>query len=302
MATGETGLKSRILEIVRSTKAQKEPLTTGSEYAGTKKVIQSYEEQKKYLLDRLKDAEDELEACKSVPRRYEIVKEGYNVKGYGLLIPLRDDVDIEREMALIAESMMGTYSLGLYLGSPGHHGQIVLHPYPATELSLWFPEPLHYNLANEAEKAQRSFRAAYGVQVYAGAVRSVEQAIAWEENASMIVGNEEMAERLKESDVTLLVGMAAAQQDDAEGRRPVKLPSEPGKAEIAQALRDLAAEELEIKTPSSIPGGLPFEQAEPLTGIDTVNVGQSPRKKIKRKEAARQKAKPKKKPSGESET
>ncbi|WP_019178212.1 hypothetical protein [Methanomassiliicoccus luminyensis] len=291
MATGETGLKARVLEVVRSTKAQREPLLTGSQYSDTKKVIQHYEEQRKYLLDRLAEAEGELEACKGVSRQGMIVKEGFQVKGYGLLVPLRDDLDICAELDKAINSMQHAYGLGLYMEG-AHEGKIVLYPYQVRELSLWFPEPLIYDLTAEMATWKRSFKAAYAVQVYAGAVKSVEQAIRWEENAATIVGNVELAERLKESDTTLLVSLAAAAQADEEKRTAAKLPAEPTLAEVEKTIQEMAAGDLEIRTPSAIAGGSPLDAKDQLTGIDVVNT-KSPRKKIKSGE----RAKPRKKGS-----
>jgi hypothetical protein len=292
MANGESGLKTRILEIVRTTKAQKEPLTAGSQYEDTKRVIQSYEEQWKYLKARLDEAQDELKACKAVPTKAIIVGDGYTVKGYGFLVPLHDDFDIVSDLELAVRSLKESYGLGMYLDNPAHHGKMVLYPYPVKELALLFPEFCEYDLVNELSKMARSCKASFGVQVYSGALRSVEQAIKWEENASMIVGNKELAERLKESDTTLLVSLAAGAQED-DTKEPARLPKEPSKAEIEAALQQMAAKDLEIATPSKIPASAPVAGDDKLTGIDVVNEKRS-KKKIKAKEKNMKAAKPKK--------
>ena len=292
MASGESGLRTRLLEVVRSTKAQKEPLTAGSEYADTKKVVQSYEEQLKLLSARHEEALAELTACNAMRRHCRLVTDGYEVKGYGLLIPIREDRDIVKELEAVSASLKATGSLALYLDAPDHIGGMKLYPYPVKELSMFFPEPLSYCLLDEIEKMVKAFRAAYAVQVYAGGIRSIEQAIGWEENASMIVGNVELAERLKESDTTLLVGMAAAQAEDERPRAKVKLPEEKSQAEIERALQEMAGKDLEIETPSKIGMESPLGSQEHLTGVDAVNV-KSPRKKIKRKEKKKPVSKPK---------
>ena len=292
MAAGESGLKSRILEIVRTTKPQREPLTAGSEYVDTKRVIQAYEEQRKYLKARLDEARGELATCKALPCQCQLVKEGFVVKRYGFLIPLKDDLDIVAELELAIRSLKESHGLGMYFDDPSHHGRIVLYKYPIAEMCLFMQEPLNFNMVSELEKMVRSFRAAYAVQVYSGAIRSVEEAIRWEENASMIIGNRELAERLKESDTTLLVGLAAGAQGDEGALKPEKLPAEPSMAEVERALQDLAAGDLEIKTPSSIATKSPLDADSKATGVDVVNA-KSSKRAIRKKEKAQAKPKAK---------
>lgn len=281
MASGESGLKTRILEVVRGTKEQKEPLLAGSEYELTKKVIQSYEEQKKYLTGKLDECKAKLIECNRQGRRSIVVDKGYVVKGYGLLIALRDDLDLIAELTAAIDSMKTTYSFEKYLATrKGNHAQLVMDPYLVQELSLIFPGFLTYNIVSEMENMVESTKAAYGVQVYTQALRSVDEAIGYEANASMIVGNKELAERLKDSDTTLLVSLAAGAQQDAKPEK-VRQPKEPTREEVERGLQELANKQLELQTPSSI-AEFPAD-TDKSVGVDVVN-GRNQKKRVKAKE------------------
>ena len=209
--------------------------------------------------------------------------EGFKVKGYGLLIPMRDDLDVVKELTAINDCMRKEYGLGSYLANRESAGKLVLYPYPVTELAMFFPEFMAYNLVQEVDKMIRSFEAAYRVQVHEKAIKSIQDYIQMEENAATISGNRELAERLKESDTTLMLSLAAGTQADSTEPMAIHKEREPTPAEIEASLNEMAYKDYEIKTPSTLNMPAPEMQDHNLTGIDVVNQ-KKPRKKIKKKE------------------
>lgn len=278
----ESGLKTRILEMVRTTKEQKEPILAGSEYILTKQVTQAYEEAIKYSFSQVNKYEADLKAFNSDSRNCRLVGAGFKVKGYALVIPVHDDYDMGEEMDAAISSLKLTFGLQLYLDGKKNHGKMVLAPHEVEELSIIFPEFLTYNLVEDLQKMKRGFEASYGKQVYTGTAEKLNLAIAWEVNHAMTTGNSELAERLKESDTTLLVSMAAGAQEDAKPAKRVK--DEPSREEVEAALQQIALEDLEIRTPSSISELEPVE--DKTVAIDTVNVSRKARKRKIRERTA----------------
>lgn len=274
MAASESGLRSRLAELIRIAKDVKEPVVTGSEYEQTKRVLQSYAEQKAYLKDKLAESKKELERHRAMARRAEIVGEGYVVKGYGLLFPLNDDYDIVKELRDMAESFRTSYGLMMYNHHPERRGQLVLHDYQVKGYALLFPFFLEYNIAKELDSMADSFKAAFGVQLYTGALRSVNDMMFYEDNAAQIKGNKELADRIRESDTTLMLSLAAGASP--EGAEPAERRSdeliEPSREEIEQALQEMAQKDTEIRTPSTVAPDyrMPDEPPAPALGTATL--------------------------------
>ena len=112
--------------------------------------------------------------------------------------------------------------------------------------SIIFQDFNSYNFVEELDSMLKSFEASYGRQMYSGAVEKLQLAISWEVNHAMTKGNEELAERLKESDTTLLVSHGRRIGNGKETCQKIK--DEPTREEIETALQQIAAEDLEIRT------------------------------------------------------
>jgi len=285
----ESGLKSRILEMVRTTKEQKEPLLAGSEYKLTKQVTQAYGEAIEYSKQKVAMYEAEAKTFATQPRNCRLVGPGHKVKGYALVISVHDDYDMSAELDSIIECLRETHSLQEYLDVPTSRGKMKLYPYVIEELSIIFPEFFAYNLVEELERLKKGLEASYGRQVYAGTVSKLQLAIGWEVNHAMTTGNSELAERLKESDTTLLVSLAAGAEQDSKPAKHVR--PEPTREEVEHALQEMALKDLEIRTPSSIPG--PESVDDQSVAIDTVNVRRNHAKKKVAKKTASKPAKEK---------
>jgi hypothetical protein len=161
---------------------------------------------------------------------------------------------------------------------------MALYPYEVEELSIIFPEFQTYNLMDELTRAKKGFEASYGKQVYAGTVEKLKLAISWESNHAMTKGNEELALRMKESDTTLMLGIAANPETEKKQVQMVK--PEVNRQEIEKSLQEMAAKDLEIRTPSSIADIPPLPDTS--VAIDTVNVTRRTRKrKLKDRTRAR---------------
>ena len=130
----ESGLKNRILEIVRTTKEQKEPVLAGSEYVLTKQVTQAYEEAIKYSQEKVSDYERQIKELSGVGRQARLVGAGFKVKGYALVIPVHDDYDMAEELEAAISSLKLTFGLQAYLDGPKNHGKFVLYPFEVKEL------------------------------------------------------------------------------------------------------------------------------------------------------------------------
>lgn len=268
----ESGLLSKIVERIHIGADIKEPVITGSEYIGTKKVLQSYAEQRKWLKTRLNESKRELERCRSTAKRAEIVGEGRQIEGYGLLFPLSDDYDLVAELRAAAESFRRTHGLGNYNRRTDRHGRLVFDGTEIDGYSLLFPSFLDYDAAKELDGMADAFTAAYGVQLYAGAIDSVDSQMYYEDNAAQIRGNKELADRIKESDTTLLLSLTSSASDGARERD--ELP-EVDQDEIERALQEMVAREAEIQTPSRIAPEYQMPQAPiaPTIGVATLPSG-----------------------------
>jgi hypothetical protein len=285
----ESGLKSRILEMVRTTKEQKEPLLAGSEYVLTKQTIQSYEESIKCSQEQIMQYEEQLRDFNALNHHCRLVGAGQKVKGYALVIPVHDDYDMGKELETAILSLQQTHNLQQYLDDPECHGKFRLYPYEVAELSLMFGEFFTYDLVDDLAKMKKGFEASYGRQQYSQTIDRLNLCISWESNHAMTKGNEELAERLKESDTTLLVSMAAGSEQPSEVKKPKPITG-PTRDEVEKALQQLAQQDLEIRTPSEIPETEAIKDNSAT--IDCVNVPRRIRKK-RIKDRTRAKAEPK---------
>jgi len=272
----DNSIKKSLLEHLRISKEQKEPLLAGSEYVLTKQVIQAYEESIRYCQEQVARFEADLRSMAALPRNAQLVTAGFRIKGYALAIPVHDDYDMGLELESIIDCLKETHSLQGYLDFPDSRGRMRLYPYQVEELSIIFPEFFGYSLIDELERMKKSFEASYGRQVYEGTMDKLKLAISWESNHAMTKGNEELALRMKESDTTLMLGIAA--NPEAETKKAIKPRSEPSREEIEAALQEMALKDLEIRTPSQIASLPPVEDRS--VAIDTVNV---PKRQTKRK-------------------
>ena len=276
MADGS--IKKNLLEHLRISKEQKEPILAGSEYVLTKQVTQAYEESIKYCQEKVSDYERQIKELSGTARQARLVGAGFKIKGYALVIPVHDDYDMAEELEAAISSLKLTFGLQAYLDGPKNHGKFVLYPYEVKELSIIFQDFNTYNFVEELDNMLRAFQASYGRQMYSGALEKLKLAISWEVNHAMTKGNEELALRMKESDTTLMLGIAA--NPETESKPKVYKKPEPTREEVETGLQEMASKDLEIRAPSQIP--TPMTVEDKSVAIDCVNESRRVRKhKIK---------------------